>query len=134
MTEFTDAEKRTMRDAAMGAVLLVSKAEPGMIDTVKESFAASKSFATASGDLQGVFKGFSMPKFPKGGTQEMESGVLSQLSASVATLQAKSPGDVDAYRHIVVEACTNAAEAAKGVSAAESAALTKVESALSASA
>jgi hypothetical protein len=132
MTEFTDAEKRTMRDAAMGAVFLVSKAEPGMIDTVKESFAASKSFATASGDLQGVFKGFSLPKIPKGSVEEMESGVLSQLSASVATLETKSPADVDAYRHIVLEACAKAAGAAKGVSAAESAAVTKVKSALGA--
>jgi hypothetical protein len=132
MTEFTDEEKSTMRNAAFGAVFLVSRADPGMLDMIKESFAASKSFATASGDLQGVFRGMSMPQMPKGSPQELEADVLSELSASVSTLQSKSPSDVEPYRHLVLDACTNAAEAAKGVSAKESEALSKVRGALGA--
>lgn len=133
MTEFTDDEKQALRNGAFGAVFLVSNADPGMFDMIKESFAASKSFAKASGDLQGVFKGMSMPKVPKGSKDEVESSVLSELSASVATLQAKAPEDIDSYRQVVLEACTNAAEAAKGVTPAETAALSKVKSALGAS-
>src|SRR5215470_18204579 len=94
MTEYTDSEKQQLRSAAFGAVFLVSKAEPGMMDMIKESMAASKSFAKASGDLQGVFRGMSMPKIPKGNPADIEAGVLSQLSTSVAAIQAKAPQDV----------------------------------------
>ena len=133
MTEYTDSEKQQLRSAAFGAVFLVSKAEPGMMDMIKESMAASKSFAQASGDLQGVFRGMSMPKIPKGSSSEIEAGVLSQLSSSVATIQAKSPQDVDPYRRIILDACNNAAQAAKGVSAPESQMMSKVMQALGAS-
>lgn len=132
MTDYTDSEKQQLRSAAMGAVFLVSKAEPGMMDMIKESMAASKSFAQASGDLQGVFRGMSMPKIPKGSSAEIEAGVLSQLTSSVATIQAKAPQDVDPYRRIVLDACNNAAQAAKGVSAPESEMLSKVMQALGA--
>jgi hypothetical protein len=133
MTEFTDQDKAALRGAAFGAVFLVSHADPGMFDMIKESFAASKSFAKASGDLQGVFRGMSMPSVPKGSPAEVEQGVLSQLSASVKALQAKSPKDVPAYQHIVLDACTSAAESAKGVSPSETAVLSKIMSALGAS-
>ncbi len=133
MTEYTDAEKQAMRSAAFGAVLLVSQAEPGMFDMIKESFAASKSFAKASGDMQSVFRGMTLPSIPKGSASDVEAGVMSQLSTSVQTLRTKAPTDVDAYRHIVLDACTSAAEAAKGVSAPESEMLSKVMTALGAS-
>jgi hypothetical protein len=83
--------------------------------------------------MQGVFRGMSMPKMPKGTPAEIEQGVLSQLSASVKTLQAKSPADVPAYQHIVLDACTSAAESVKGVTPAETAVLGKIMSALGAS-
>jgi hypothetical protein len=130
MTEYTDIEKQQLRNAAFGAVFLVSHAEPGMMDMIKESFAASKSFARASGDLQGVFQGMKMPKLPKGNPQDVEATVLSELSGSVAALQAKAPQDVDSYRHIVLDACSSAAGAVKGVSAPEREMLTKVTRAL----
>jgi len=130
MTDYTDSEKQSLRNAAYGAVFLVSNAEPGMLDMVKESFAASKSFAKASGDMQGVFRGMSMPSVPKGNPADLEAGVLSELSNSVKALEQKAPADADAYRHIVIDACTNAAQAAKGVSAPETSILGKVSAAL----
>jgi len=133
MTEFTDSEKQTLRGAAIGAVFLVSQAEPGALDMIKETIAASKSFATASGDMQGIFRGASMPKVPKGSKQDIENGVLSELSTSVQTLEQKAPDDVEPYRRIVLDACTSAAEATKGVTAPESEMLTKVKQALGAS-
>ena len=44
-TGFTDAEHRTLRSAAMLASAWVSRAERGMFDSIKESFAASKAIA-----------------------------------------------------------------------------------------
>jgi BMFP domain-containing protein YqiC len=132
MTSFSDDEKKALRNAAFGAVFLVSNADPGMFDMIKESFAASKSFAKAGGDLQDVFKGMSMPSVPKGSKEQVEQGILSQLSASVSTLQTRSPEELDAYRQVVLDACTSTAEAAKGVAPEETAALSKVKSALGA--
>jgi hypothetical protein len=130
MTEYTDPEKQSMRDAAYGAVFLVAHADPGMVDMIKETFAASKSFARASGDMQGVFRGVSMPSVPKGDPAQIEAGVLAELSESVATLRQKAPADAEAYRQIVIDACTNAAQAVNGASASETALLGKITAAL----
>jgi hypothetical protein len=128
---FTDAEKRQMRTAAFGAVFLVSNADPGMFDMIKESFAASKAFAKAPPEMQAIFKGGGMPKMPKGDASQIERQVLAGLSSSVAVISAKDPGDLNAYRHTVLDACTSAAETAGGgVAPAETEALGKVMSAL----
>ncbi|HET7801025.1 MAG TPA: hypothetical protein VFL38_11415, partial [Humibacillus xanthopallidus] len=42
---FTDDEHGTLRSAALLAGALVSRAEKGMFDSIKESFAASKAIA-----------------------------------------------------------------------------------------
>jgi hypothetical protein len=128
---YTDDEKAQMRNAAFGAVFLVSKAEPGMIDMVKESFAASKAMTKATGEMQGVFKSGGMPKIPKGDPSSTEQSVLAGLSSSVQMISTKAPQDVDAYRHVVLDACTSAAEAGGGgVSGTETQMLSKVMSAL----
>jgi hypothetical protein len=129
MADYTDDELQKMRSGAFGAVFLVSKADPGMFDMIKESFAASKALAKAPGDMQSVFKG--MPKLPKGDASQMEGTVLSDLSSSVAVISAKDPEQLNAYRQTVLDACTSAAEAAGGgVNPAETATLSKVMTAL----
>jgi hypothetical protein len=129
MADYTDDELQKMRSGAFGAVFLVSKADPGMFDMIKESFAASKALAKAPGDMQSVFKG--MPKLPKGDAAQMEGTVLSDLSSSVAAISAKDPEQLNAYRQTVLDACTSAAEAAGGgVNPAETATLSKVMTAL----
>lgn len=131
MADYTDDEKKQMRTAAFGAVFLVSQADPGMIDMIKESFAASKAINKATGDMQAVFKGGGMPKMPKGSPAEMEQAILAGLQSSVAAISSKEPADLDAYRHVVLDACTSAAEAAGGgVNPDETAALSKVMGAL----
>ena len=56
-----------------------------------------------------------MPKMPKGIAAEMEqAGTGSACQSSVAVISAKEPADLDAYRHVVLDACTSAAEAAGG--------------------
>ncbi len=46
MTDYSDQERKTLRTAAFGAIYLVSSAEPGLMDMVKETVAGSKAFAT----------------------------------------------------------------------------------------
>ena len=131
MADYTDDEKQQMRTAAFGAVFLVTKADPGMLDMVKESFAASKAMTKATGDMQAIFKSAGLPEMPKGNGPELEQSVLLGLQSSVAAITAKKPADLDDYRHVVLDACTSAAEAAGGgVSAAETAELSKVRGAL----
>ncbi len=131
MAEFTDDEKQQMRTAALGAVFLVSKADPGMFDTIKESFAASKALAKAPESMQAIFKGGGLPKMPKGDPAQMEQQILAQLSSSAALISAKDPADLDAYRHTVLDACTSAAESAGGgIAQTETEVLGKVMAAL----
>jgi hypothetical protein len=128
MTEYNDLEKQTLRTAAFGAVFLVSSAEPGMMDMVKESFAASKAFATSSPELRDVLKG--MPKVPKGSPAEIERGVLDALEQSTTILQTKGQPELDGFRSAVTTAVDQVAMAAGGTSEAESSAIGKVKAAL----
>jgi len=128
MAEYTENEKQTMRAGAFGAVILVSKADPGAMDMIKESFAASKALAGAPGEMKDVFKG--RPSMPKGNPADVEGGILADLTSSIAAISAKNPAQLDAYRQTVLDACTKAAEAAGGVSDRETAAMTKVKSAM----
>jgi len=131
MADYTDDEKQQMRSAAFGAVFLVSHADPGMFDMIKESFVASKALAKAPGEMQAIFKSGGLPKMPKGDPSQMESTVLSGLSSSVAMISAKDPAQVNTYRQTVLDACTSAAETAGGgVAPSETAVLSKVMSAL----
>ncbi len=131
MADYTDDEKQQMRTAAFGAVFLVSKADPGMFDTLKESFAASKAIAKAPAGMQAIFKSGGIPKMPTGDASQLESSILADLQSSVAAISAKQPDDVESYRHVVLDACTSAAETAGGgVSSSETAALTKIKGAL----
>ena len=52
MADYSDNERDTVRSAAFGAMLLVSKADPGFFATFKESMAGSKVLAKASPELR----------------------------------------------------------------------------------
>jgi hypothetical protein len=130
MTEYNDLEKQTLRTAAFGAVFLVSSAEPGMMDMVKETFAASKAFAASSPQLRDVLKTGGLPKVPKGSPADIERGVLEALQQSTTILQTKGQPELDSFRSVVTTAVDQAANASGGTSEAESAAIGKVKAAL----
>lgn len=131
MTEYTDQERQTLRTAAFGAVFLVSKADPGFFDTMKESFAGSKAFATASPELRDLLKSGGIPKVPGGSPSEIEAGVLSALHNSTEILQAKGQPELDGFRSAVSTAVDQVAAAAGGgTSPAEQEAITKVKAAI----
>ena len=130
MTEYSELERQTLRSAAYGAVFLVSTAEPGMMDMVKESFAASKAFAASSPELRDVLRTGGLPKVPKGSKAEIENGVLSALQQSTSILQAKGQPELDGFRSAVTTAVDKVAMAAGGTSDAEAAAIGKVKAAL----
>jgi hypothetical protein len=118
-----------------GTVLLVSVSDPGLFDTFKEAGAAAKHYKEArSNDASELVRelsadpgiGFGLGKNP----QQLETETLSALRAAVATLNEKTPDDADAYKQFVLDVAQSVAEAAKGTSAAESAEIEEIRSAL----
>ncbi|GIF78451.1 hypothetical protein [Asanoa siamensis] len=128
---YTDQERDTMRNSAMGAMMLVSKSDPGIMGTIKEMFAGSKALRSASPEMQDIFKGGGggMPKMPKGSAADMENNVMSMLQQSMQILS-KNPQDQQNFRNTIMSACDQVAKAQGGVSSNETAMINKIRSAL----
>jgi len=130
MTEYSDQERQTLRTAAFGAIYLVSSAESGFFDMVKESLAGSKALANTSPELRELFKSGGLPQIPKGSPGDVESSVLNALSQSTSILQAKGEPELDGFRGAVTTAIDQVAAAAGDTSPKEAAAIGKVKAAL----
>lgn len=126
----TDDEKKTLKNAAYGAVLLVSNADPGFFAMFKESVAASKALAGSSGVVREALTKGGMPSLPKSSVAELEATVLPGLTQAMSILATKAPGESDGYRATVLEACDKVATAAGGVAEAETAEIAKIRTAL----
>lgn len=134
-SDFSDDEWEAMHRGVTGAGLLVSVSDRGFFDSFKEAGALAKHLVGArkSGSSEVVRElaetrgaGFGITTSPG----EAETETLAALRAAVATLEAKAPEEVDAYRTFVVEVAQSVARAAEGGGEAESAALEKIRSAL----
>ncbi|HEY7225115.1 MAG TPA: hypothetical protein VH561_16195 [Micromonosporaceae bacterium] len=131
-TMYTDQERRTLRTAAFGAVYMVSSAEPGFFDMVKESFAGSKAFAKSS-ELRDILRSGGMPQMPQGSPEDIEQGVLSALTESQQILESKGPNDLAGFRDAVSGAVDEIAKAAGGgASPREAEAIDKIKAAMGA--
>ncbi len=135
--DFTDQEWETMQKGVTGAGMLVSISDRSFFDTFKEAGALARHIAQARqnttsdvvrelGATRGT--GFGLTSSPA----EVESETLDALRSAIATLQAKAPEEVDAYRSFVLEVAHSVAEAAGGGDVVESEAVGRVRSALEA--
>lgn len=132
MTTYTDQERQTLRTAAFGAVYMVSSAEPGFLDMVKESFAGSKAFSKST-ELRDILRSGGMPKMPMGSRQDIERDVLSALSQSQQILESKGQDELSNFRSAVAEAVDEVASAAGGgASPNEQDAIGKIKAAIGA--
>ena len=127
---FTDDDHKTLRSAAMLASAMVSRAEKGMFDSIKESFAASKAIAGSPPQIAALVGKGGFPELPKGTPEQVEARTLELLGEAVAVLRAKAPDLVDGYRAMVLQSCRDAAAAADDTSGNEQSAIAKVEAAL----
>jgi hypothetical protein len=125
----TSDELTTLKNGAYGAVFLVSNADPGIFDMVRESFAASRVLARSSGVVRDALTSDGLPDLPRS-IPELEARVLPSLSQSIQILKSKAPADAENFRSIVMEACDRAATADRGVQESEAAELAKIRSAL----
>ena len=134
-TDFTTDEWETLRKGAAGAGLLVSVSDRGFFDSFKEAGALAKHLVNARrnsssdvvreiAEMRGT--GFALTAAP----DEVERDTLEALRSAVATLEAKAPEEVEAYRMFVLDGAESVAGAAEGGDVGESGALGKIRSAL----
>jgi hypothetical protein len=134
-SDFTEQEWETLHKGVTGAGLLVSVSDRSFFDSFKEAGALAKHLAGARKDSSSQLikelaetrgMGFGVTSSPA----EIESETLEALRSAVATLEAKAPDEVEAYKSFVLDVAQSVAEAAEGGGEAEAAVVEKVRSAL----
>ena len=130
MADYTDTERDTIRNAAFGAIALVSRADPGFLSSFKESLAGSKALSSAPREITDVLRGGGLPSPPKGDAAAQEQEVLTGLEQAKTILTARADGSAEAFRGVILEATQAVADASDGVSAEEQAMIDKVRAAL----
>ena len=133
--DFNADEWTQLQHGLAGTALLVAVSDRGLFDTFKEAGAAGKHFADArknnSSELVRELSADPGMRFGLGkNPEQLETETLSALRAAMATVKDKAPDDAEAYKQFVVDIAQSVAEAAKGTSAAESAEVEKIRSAL----
>jgi hypothetical protein len=133
--DFTEEEWKMLQEGITGAGMLVAVSDPGFFDTFKEANAMAKHLAEAHSKSENdlvreVASGHERPFGLTSSRSEVEKGTVDALHGAVATLSAKAPDDLPAYRQFVLDVSESVAEAAKGVSASETEALGVIRTAL----
>jgi len=135
--DFTEEEWETLERGLTGTGMLVSVADPGMMDSFGESSALAKylqgqrvagatELMRELGGTHGT--GFGLTTNP----DKVRAGTILALQSSVQILSAKAPDELEPYRQLVLGIATAVAEAKKGVSPSESAVIGAVKEALGA--
>ena len=136
--DFTDEEWKAMQEGITGAGLFVALVDRGFFDSFKEANALAHHLREAHEHSDSVLvrdlaagheKPFGMTDSP----EEVEQITVATLKQAVATIEAKSPEDLPAYRQLVLAVAQSVAEAAKGVSQEENQALDHIRTALGSS-
>jgi hypothetical protein len=133
-SDFTEEEWEQLRKGATGAGLLVSMSDRGFFDSFKEASSLAKHLVGARQDesqlvrelAEGRPTGFGLTASPS----EVENEAIVALQASVATLRAKTPDELESYRAFVVDLAESAGKAAGGGDQAEAGAVEKVRAAM----
>jgi len=134
--DFTEDEWKELQQGVTGVGLLVSAAHRDFTDTFGEAKAVASHLAAhrdSESELVRDLAGTHSTGFGLVASQKEVEGTLGMLSSSVTLLEAKAPDELDAYRELVLDVATAAAEAKGGVTDEETAAIQKVREALGAS-
>jgi hypothetical protein len=132
--DFTDEEWDQLRKGATAAGLLVSVSDRSFLDSFKEASSFAKYLVGSRDDDSQLVRelasehgtGFGAVATPS----EVNEGADKSLREAVATLRAKAPDELDAYRAFVLELAETVSKAAKGGDQAEAAAIDRIKSAL----
>jgi hypothetical protein len=132
--DFTEDEWGDLQRGVTGAGLLVSTAHRDFTDSFGEASTVAKQLAAHRDsesqlvrDLSGTRgTGFGLVASPK----EVVEGTIKALGAAVTVLGEKAPDELEAYRGLVLDVATAAAEAKGGVKDEETAAIERIRAAL----
>ena len=118
-TDFTEQEWEALRKGVSGAGMLVSLSDRDFTDTFGEAGALAKYLAgqqvAASSELvrelsKGRAAGFGLTTSP----DKMRAETTEALTTAVATLSAKAPDELEAYRELVLGVAEAVAQAKGG--------------------
>jgi hypothetical protein len=134
-TDFTEEEWQTLQKGVTGTGLLVSVGDRDFTDSFGEAGALAKYLAEQRDQnaselmrevahVHGSGFGFTASQ------QEVETDTVASLRSAVATLAAKAPDDVPAYKQLVLGVAETVADAKGGVKPGETAAIAKIQEAL----
>jgi hypothetical protein len=133
--DFTEQEWETLQKGVLGAGLMVTVADRGFFDTLKEAGALAEHLSEARTKAASPLvrelaeergTGFGITD----SAEDVERETTEALRSAVATLEAKAPAEVQGYREFVLAVAQSVAEAAKGVAPGETDAIGKIRSAL----
>jgi hypothetical protein len=135
-TDFTEDEWKDLQQGVVGAGLLVSSAHRDFTDSFGEASAVARQLAAHRENESQLVRelagthgtGFGLVASPK----EVVEETMNALAAAVALLGAKAPDELQAYRGLVLDVATAAAEAKGGVKDQEAAAIERITAALAA--
>lgn len=124
--DFTEDEWETLQRGLTGTGMLVSVADPGVMDSFGESSALAKYLSSQRvagatelmrelGGTHGT--GFGLTT----NLDEVRAGTILALQSAVGILSAKAPEELEPYRQMVLGVATAVAQAKKGVSPTEEA-------------
>jgi hypothetical protein len=135
--DFTEEEWKTMQKGVTGAGMLVSVSDADFTDSFGEASSLAKYLAEQQRTSDSVLirdlahvhgTGFGLTA----SRQEAETETLDALRSAAATLQAKAPDELAAYRQLVIGLAEHVASAKSGVKPSETDAITKIEEAVGA--
>ena len=133
--DFTEDEWKAMQKGVTGAGMLVSISDRDFTDSFGEAGALAKYLGEqrASSESQLIRElanvhgsGFGLTASP----QEVEAETLDSLRSATATLAAKAPNEVSAYRQLALGVADHVAKAKGGATPGETAAIDKIREAL----
>jgi len=135
--DFTQDEWTSLHKGVTGAAMLVSLADRDFSDSFGEASAMAKYLTSQStiGATELVRQVASIHSTGFGimdSTQKVQAETVAALRASISTLTAKAPDEVEPYRRLVLGAAEAVAEAKGGVKPAETSAIAMITEALEA--
>jgi hypothetical protein len=133
--DFTEEEWEQLRKGATGAGLLVSTSDRSFRDSFKEAASLAKHLAEGRNEQSALVRelasergtGFGL----RSSSEEIERETTEALRGAVATLTAKAPDELEAYRSFVLEVAESVGKAAGGGEEVEAATVEKIREALS---
>jgi hypothetical protein len=113
-----------------GAIVLVSRAQPGLLAAPREDLAATDALLAAPAPLRELLLAGGLPAVPPGDPAAVEAAVLTALRDCASLLRRRDPALLATFRATVLDAVGRTASALHGVSVREQDEIGRIRQAL----